>query len=327
MNSKLHSKPTLLTIAIPTYNGSHYIKDALDSIFVNNLYAHSVNVLIVDNGSTDDTFEVISHYQEKYSEHIKIHRNETNIGYDRNIDLIFRLSDGIYTKILADDDALLEPSIKTHLEILKKHSSIGIFLANFDIYDKSLTKVKAQMKLEGEFVNCPLKNPNNFLRGSRNRFGQVSSLTIKTDLWRNIDSSVALGSNYIHFFKLMSILPYTESYIYSKPLIKVREGSPNFEKISSDFILVPLKVIPLLNLFKKKEEYETALIKKEISKQRHYVLRRIVSAKRKGLDNLLHVLILCIKTNYNFVPFWIFYFPLFFIPRFLIRWGSRAKNF
>jgi glycosyltransferase involved in cell wall biosynthesis len=57
----------LLSIAIPTFNGSKYIREALDSIVSqSDALDEDLEVVISDNASTDDTPEIIMEFQSKY---------------------------------------------------------------------------------------------------------------------------------------------------------------------------------------------------------------------------------------------------------------------
>lgn len=70
----------VLSIAIPTYNGAKYIREALDSIITQlDDVDEEVEIVISDNASTDQTPEIISEYQKKYP-FIKYFRNDENLG-------------------------------------------------------------------------------------------------------------------------------------------------------------------------------------------------------------------------------------------------------
>ena len=98
----------LLSIAIPTFNGSKYLQDTLESIVPQILsYPHNVDVVISDNASEDNTKDIVKKYQEKY-QFIKYFRNDVNVGPDKNFDLAIRRSGGKYVWLFSDDD-LLQP--------------------------------------------------------------------------------------------------------------------------------------------------------------------------------------------------------------------------
>lgn len=104
----------LLSICIPTYNGGGSIGACLDAIFeARRGYEDCVEIIVSDNASEDDTYEIIQKYNEK---NYKTYRNNANIGFNRNL---FRLIDeyasGEYVWTIGDDDLIACQSIKLFL--------------------------------------------------------------------------------------------------------------------------------------------------------------------------------------------------------------------
>ena len=54
----------LVTICIPTYNSGEFIEDTLFSI-INQTYKN-IEIIIGDNASTDNTYDIVKKYQKKY---------------------------------------------------------------------------------------------------------------------------------------------------------------------------------------------------------------------------------------------------------------------
>ncbi len=81
------SKKPLLSICIPAYNGSKFIKETLESILSEK--HPEVEVVVVDDKSTDDTFEVISRLKDKHPAFkIKVIRNNKNFRPEKAGDRI-----------------------------------------------------------------------------------------------------------------------------------------------------------------------------------------------------------------------------------------------
>jgi len=55
-----------LSLIIPTYNRSHYLKYCLQSLIKQTLLSKYYEILVIDNGSTDDTKALVAHFQNKY---------------------------------------------------------------------------------------------------------------------------------------------------------------------------------------------------------------------------------------------------------------------
>lgn len=93
----------ILTIGIPTYNRSKYLKKCLDSIFDQVGNNSMIEVLVSDNCSSDDTEELIRIYMNEYT-NLTYHRNESNVGAENNILKILEMASGEYVNIHGDDD-------------------------------------------------------------------------------------------------------------------------------------------------------------------------------------------------------------------------------
>ena len=117
-----------LTIGIPTYNRCDVINGALDSVMAQVSALNNVDVLVVDNASTDRTKDVVQRYQKQFDGKITYIKNETNIGFAANVDTVVKNSAGDYVLILSDDDALEAGAVKYVLDILSNYRVVALFL-------------------------------------------------------------------------------------------------------------------------------------------------------------------------------------------------------
>ena len=116
----MENKQPLLSICIPTYNRADVLKQCLESIVVGGYYDGEVEVIVSDNCSSDNTFEVVNEYVLKY-QYIYYYRNDTNIGGDRNILKSLELSTGVFLKITNDYSIFTEGAISKLLQTIKEN--------------------------------------------------------------------------------------------------------------------------------------------------------------------------------------------------------------
>ena len=90
---------TLVSIVVPTYNHSIYLKRALESI-INQTY-ENWEVIVIDNHSTDNTFEVIANFKNNRIKYLKVH-NKGIIAISRNIGI--KSANGEWIAFLDSDD-------------------------------------------------------------------------------------------------------------------------------------------------------------------------------------------------------------------------------
>jgi glycosyltransferase involved in cell wall biosynthesis len=90
-----------VSIALCTYNGEKYILEQLDSI-LNQTYK-PIEIIIVDDCSSDNTVQIIQEYQQKYSL-IKLYCNSFNLGIVKSFNRALSLCGGDYVALSDQDD-------------------------------------------------------------------------------------------------------------------------------------------------------------------------------------------------------------------------------
>jgi glycosyltransferase involved in cell wall biosynthesis len=303
-------KPTL-TVGIPTYNGSAYIRNALDSV-INQISVElisRVDILISDNASTDDTPEIINHYQTDHTIPIHYSRNFTNIGYDKNVDALFKKASGDFVWMLADDDTLKEGALVSIFKLLDDYPSLNAVLVNFDQYDRKLETIIDIVELPDDQL-C--KDAETFLHNSKARYNLLSALIIRKDKWNNEDLSMGYGTNYIHIYGLFKILLQGDSFILKKSLVNMRMGSALWNGSGDALIMILLDSGSLIRSMKPMG-YNKKIIHHLLKDARNYTYNSIPSAKLLGIQNkwLITKKLIVI---YNTPALWIKYIPLIFCP-------------
>ena len=110
MVTKAENNP-LVTIAIPTFNRANMLKKAISSAL--NQSFEKLEVLIVDNASSDETQKTVSNINDSRVRYIK---NSSNIGLSANWQKCVHHASGDYLLMLSDDDILMPNAISTLLK-------------------------------------------------------------------------------------------------------------------------------------------------------------------------------------------------------------------
>lgn len=92
------------SILVITYNQAELIPYCLDSLLTQSIKPYEV--VICDDCSTDNTYEVLQKYKESYPDLIKVYRNESNLGVFNNINKIKKLAIGDFINFVSGDDML-----------------------------------------------------------------------------------------------------------------------------------------------------------------------------------------------------------------------------
>lgn len=115
-----------VSIVLPTYNGSRYLRQAIDSC-LNQTY-RNIELVIVDDGSTDETPGIIKSYVD---ERIKYVRQRRNKGLPHALNTGFSNATGEYLTWTSDDNQYLPKAIKRMAECLGSHPEVDFVYADY----------------------------------------------------------------------------------------------------------------------------------------------------------------------------------------------------
>lgn len=101
MSNLSNSKPSV-SVAMCTYNGAKYLVEQIDSI-LNQGYPNIIEIVCVDDNSSDNTWELLESYAKKDAR-LKLHKNETNLGFIRNFEKAISLTSSELIAIADQDD-------------------------------------------------------------------------------------------------------------------------------------------------------------------------------------------------------------------------------
>jgi len=164
----------LLTISIPTWNRELLLKELLDDVIqqiTQFSLESSVEILVSDNHSDDNTWQLISTYQSNFN-FISSNRNASNIGAKSNVLKSMELANSEYVLFLGDDDRIRRDCLPELLSILNGSSDLGILI------DISKYKFKEQLKPGYQDYSTFLENLYWYM-------GNAGYFVCKTDFFKN----------------------------------------------------------------------------------------------------------------------------------------------
>lgn len=98
----------MLSIIVPVYNVSKYLAKCLDSLICQDLKPEEYEIIIVNDGSTDNSEEISRQYEEKYSNIKVVRQKNQGLSGARNTGI--KLAKGMYIQFVDSDD-YLEPNV------------------------------------------------------------------------------------------------------------------------------------------------------------------------------------------------------------------------
>ena len=136
------SRSPRVTVFIPVNNREHYITTAIDSILQQDFT--DFELLIVDDGSTDRTVEVVSGYEDS---RIRLECNGRNLGIPATRNRGLALAQGEYIALLDSDDYAYPWRLRRQVEYLDRHPhvvQVGGWCTLMDAEGKPLRRIRRQ---------------------------------------------------------------------------------------------------------------------------------------------------------------------------------------
>lgn len=118
----------LLTVTVPCYNSQDYMEKCINSLLTG---GERVEIIIIDDGSTDRTGEMADRYAESYPSVVRAVHQE-NGGHGEGINQGLRHATGTYFKTVDSDDWLQDfPRFLDTLETVERQGGVDLFLTNY----------------------------------------------------------------------------------------------------------------------------------------------------------------------------------------------------
>lgn len=184
-----------------TYNGAKTIRLSLDSLL--NQTFEGFELIICDDASTDNTFEILSEYQKKDSR-ITILRNKTNLRAGASRNRCIEHAKGEYVAVLDDDDLAFPHRFATQIEFLDSHPEYAFIGSNVYYFETNELKIWGRTAFGGEqpplavLKGFAFVNPSTMFRLTALR--QVGGHTV-SKLTRRTEDYDLFCKLYAHGFK------------------------------------------------------------------------------------------------------------------------------
>lgn len=203
----------LLSVAIPCYNSAAYMRNCIDSLLPG---GDDVEIIIVNDGSKDDTIKIAEEYRDRFPTIIKVIDKE-NGGHGSAVNSGLKAATGLYYKVVDSDDWVnLEAYLKildTLKNILKDGKSIDMLISNF-VYEKEGEKKKKVMRYHHALPqNCIFtwKDVKHFKVG---QYILMHSVIYRTNLLRECGLKLPEHTFYVDNIFVFNPLPYVKTMYY-----------------------------------------------------------------------------------------------------------------
>lgn len=138
----MKSNLSLVTVYITNYNYQDYLEEAFSSL-VNQTYK-SIEIIIIDDGSTDNSINIIKKLSEKYEDVQTIFQK--NKGLNKTNNVAIKRAKGKYIMRLDADDILEPQAIEKMVKVLDDNEKIGLVFPDYYLMDENGFKFSAHKR-------------------------------------------------------------------------------------------------------------------------------------------------------------------------------------
>jgi abequosyltransferase len=316
----------ILSIGIPTYNGSKYLSNAIRSI-LKELPKDKYNnfeILIFDNASTDETRQIVTQFQKQYPQLINYYCHKDNLGFDKNLDLLIRNAKGRYIKLLGDDDELMPNSVNRIIEALKQNTALKAIVHSVEFIDSSTEKViKSDHKIQETSI---YRDGDEFFQKTKWTSAALSSLVIHTDTWKNCSTYRYYGTQWIHIGGLIELLKGNKhSMGIKEQLCRVRLNNNRWHVINGNQLKLGIKHLRVLKELLR-NDYKKETYKVFLNDRWSHNFSDIEQLRPKVLKENLIILFLMSRLFWRYPKFWIRDAPMLIIGQRYLSFGRKIKR-
>lgn len=133
-----------VSVIVPVYNSEKDLRDCLDSLI--NQTEKDIEIIVIDDKSTDNSLEIIKEYGRKYS-NIRIYQNERNLGQGETRNRGIEVAEGEYIAFLDSDDFINPRMYEELYEAATKYgkpelvTTEVVFVEGYGYHDKNFANM------------------------------------------------------------------------------------------------------------------------------------------------------------------------------------------
>lgn len=202
----------LISFAVPCYNSESYLHRCVNSLLTG---GSRVEIILINDGSTDRTGEIADEYKEKYPDIIKVIHKE-NGGHGSGIMAGLKAAEGIYYKVVDSDDWADADSLQRILDLIetfmKRGNLLDLIVCNY-VYEHE-GKRPHTIHYRGIFPRERQFTWSECGPFDITRYMIMHSVFYRTELVRESDLEIPLHTFYVDNLFLYYPLPLVQSIYY-----------------------------------------------------------------------------------------------------------------
>ena len=202
-----------ITFTIPSYNSQDYMRHVIDNLVA---VGDDIEVIIVNDGSKDDTGKIADEYQKKYPTIVKAIQKE-NGGHGSGVMAGLHAATGLYYKVIDSDDWAETKDVITMIDLIKKHMSEGtdidLYITNY-VYEHASDNSQFSMNYRKYLPIDTVFSWNDIKRIGLETVFLMHSLMYKTEKLRESGMNLPNHTFYVDDIYAYVPLPFMKNLYY-----------------------------------------------------------------------------------------------------------------
>ena len=202
-----------ITFTVPCYNSEDYMERCIDSLLAGD---ECVEIIIVDDGSTDGTGEIADNYARNYPEVVRVVHQE-NGGHGAGVNAGLALATGRYFKVVDSDDWLDEDELQKLIRNIRKWEKSGtvvdLVICNY-IYDHLYENKTKRMGYKNVLKENEVCGWDDIRRFGPSQYLVMHYLFFRTEVLRRSGVKLPKHTFYVDNIFANQPLPYVKTLCY-----------------------------------------------------------------------------------------------------------------
>lgn len=203
----------LLTITIPCYNSEGYMRKCVESLLPG---GDDVEIIIVNDGSVDNTAAIADEYAEKYPAIVKAIHKE-NGGHGSAVNTGLAHATGLFFKVVDSDDWVKELDYMLILDKLRELTggdiTLDMLISNF-VYEKEGEKKNKVMRYKHALPQNEMFTWNQVKHFHKGQYILMHSVIFRTKLLRECELELPEHTFYVDNLFVFEPLPFVKNMYY-----------------------------------------------------------------------------------------------------------------
>lgn len=211
--------PPLVSFVVPCYNYGRYLADCLNSIFSQE-GRHRFEIVVVDDGSTDNTQEVLSNFSDP---RIRVTTHRANQGHVAAINEGLAQARGDFVARIDPDDRYKNCYLTEVLDKLLRYPDVGLVYGNVDLIDEKgeITHRRADVVHHGRDFRG-----NEFLALLKKNFIPAPTVIARREVWKDA-LPIPQGLGFSDWYLSLRMAQRHNLYYIDRPLADYRVHAGN----------------------------------------------------------------------------------------------------